>query len=268
MTNFSNQELKALQQLTGISDETQLFLGQLPEDLPVNLPFPNGAQMVGSLCINFRQFNILFDTSLSLDQVKTFYKQRLIEPEWQELIFTSPTYKGFQAAPVVVQTQVERNLRFRAVSKAIELNIQCSPCPDSTNQTSVTLMLAPLPYPEPLGVLDLPPFPPLADPPDATRLRSHGSTFDECASHVYLTSSLELSELFIHYANQFEDANWIESDRGQAGPTNMWGSWTIQTPQGQVWISHLNVIKLGGIQHQYIALARVSRQQPRPLDGG
>lgn len=66
------------------SDETQLLVGQVPADLPVELPLPLGSRVVGSLVRgNPRGISIVLDAAEPAEQVLEFYRERLSGAGWR-----------------------------------------------------------------------------------------------------------------------------------------------------------------------------------------
>ena len=65
------------------TQNAQLLPSQLPDQLPVAIPFPEGSRVLGSLIRNPESIDMLLDTYLSPEQVLTFYRQRMEALGWQ-----------------------------------------------------------------------------------------------------------------------------------------------------------------------------------------
>jgi hypothetical protein len=59
------------------TQNAQLLPGQIPDQLPVDIPFPEGGRVLGSLIRNPESITMFLDTHLSPEQALTFYTQRM-----------------------------------------------------------------------------------------------------------------------------------------------------------------------------------------------
>jgi hypothetical protein len=66
-------------------NDVQLLVGELPENLPVELPLPQNHQLLGSLILPQRRIKVVFDTEDNPEQVLRFYRSTLLPQGWQEL---------------------------------------------------------------------------------------------------------------------------------------------------------------------------------------
>jgi hypothetical protein len=250
MTQLSQNELEALQQLVAdlldLPNTMQLLIGRLPDQLPVELPIPDEAQLLGCLVANHNYFQIFLDVGLSLKQIKTFYRQHLLDAGWQEQSLIPAHKKGFMASLKSYQNQLNRSLKFRNESQEIELGIQVSPRSNPPGRMKLHLSLVQSPETEVFRNLKLPPFPVLEDPPQVVRLNSSGGSEMEYSSHVHLETELSSQALLFHYAAQFEQADWIQCDGGEDGAL-LWKSFSITDNKGQSWLGLLNIAKLGSV---------------------
>lgn len=64
------------------AEATQLIVGKLPVQLPVELPLPNGSWVVGSLVRNKKQTIIVLNTERYPKHVLNFYRKRLQANGW------------------------------------------------------------------------------------------------------------------------------------------------------------------------------------------
>lgn len=260
MMQLSGGILKAFQRLVGLADNTQILIGQLPDELPVELPFFDEAQLVGSFVIQPDYFRILFDVLLPLDETRNLYREHFLNLGWQEQELFPQDYKGFIAAPKVVQRRINQTTKFWHKQQEIELCLELNPCPDESQTTNLFLTFVKSPKSETLEVLKLPPFPPLENPPDVKRINSSGADSEGYSSHVHLLSNLKLHELLSHYSAQFEQNGWEVFGSGQDGVV-VWKSWTMKGIKEHDWVGLLNITQLGGVQDQFVIYVRVFRQE-------
>src|SRR5437899_3195928 len=80
------------------TQNAQLLPGQLPDQLPVDIPFPEGSRVLGSLISNPESITILLDTQLSPVDVLTFYRERMQAAGWQTTDNHRPHRRGFMSS--------------------------------------------------------------------------------------------------------------------------------------------------------------------------
>ena len=61
----------------------RLFLGKIPENLPVELPVPEQTQVLGTLARSEAHVEIVLESELTAEEVLRFYRTRLIALGWQ-----------------------------------------------------------------------------------------------------------------------------------------------------------------------------------------
>jgi hypothetical protein len=89
LLTFHHSLLVAGQQV----QEPQLLVGQLPPDLPVELPLPEGSRLLGSLAVENPM--IAIETHLAGEDVVTFYRERLTTAGWTVPEHFGPPQGGF-----------------------------------------------------------------------------------------------------------------------------------------------------------------------------
>lgn len=94
-----------VQRLLGLySGQAVLLVGKLPDKLPVEVPLPDGAEILASilrkssLTDQDNNIQIFIDTSQTPEQVKTFYQQRLQSSGWSSIDSNFASVKGFMTA--------------------------------------------------------------------------------------------------------------------------------------------------------------------------
>jgi hypothetical protein len=256
-------DLQALKLLFGLPGDTQILTGEIPASLVEDLPIPEGAQAIACLTIPSGGFHIVFSMIQSLEAAKAQYCQQLLEADWVEQKIPE-NYQGFNMSPKAVKNALDRSLKFHHPRHDLNLTVQINPRPESRELIGFSLTLVAATQPQPSSVFDLPPFPPLSDPPDAIRKISSGGTYAEYASYIHLSTALNLQALVSHYQRQLVEAKWTFRDSGQNGAL-AWQVWTIEDPQKRIWSGVLNITQLGGVDNQFVVYMRVSLStQPKP----
>ncbi len=65
-------------------NDVQLLAGKLPENMPVDLPIPDGARIIGSEVQEDKGIYIVLDVPLMPDQALDFYREALPSQNWTE----------------------------------------------------------------------------------------------------------------------------------------------------------------------------------------
>ncbi len=80
------------------TQNAQLLPSQIPDQLPVDIPFPEGSRVLGSLIRNPESISMFLDTHLSPEQALTFYRQRMQASGWQTTDIFRPHRGGFMSS--------------------------------------------------------------------------------------------------------------------------------------------------------------------------
>jgi hypothetical protein len=81
-----------------VVERPRIFVGRLPEAMPVEIPLPDGLDVVGSLLREERNpyddpsVEIVLDASIPAEQVLSAYRERMSAAGWSE-----PERRGFDA---------------------------------------------------------------------------------------------------------------------------------------------------------------------------
>ena len=204
------------------SDDLQLLVGQLPRDLPIELPLPQNCQLLGSLVVR-RRITVVFDTEDASEQIFRFYRKKLSEQGWQEFEYLSKA-GGFQEVttnrrlfcrgerePALIIYAFDLSERPTQVRLVLELDTQHSPC---------AVMLKPSNLPKLL--------PDLISPPQATyRVGStrQGKTDADSQATLELETNLTLLDVSAHYEAQLSEV-WMLNQSGHDGPL-AWSLWSF-----------------------------------------
>ncbi len=236
--------------------DPQLLVGQLPSDLPFDVPLPEGSLILGSLLRNAQQAEIVFDTTLPPGGVLDFYKERLLAAGWYEPTATlGPSEGGF------VHTGFPggaTSLLFCQSTRGPSLTVNAFKGKAGRTDVRLTVDRSPLSSPcaqrsrshRRMAEHDL--IPPLLPPLGARQMGGGGSWSDD---RVTSSASLETDEeipiltLSAHYATLFEQAGWTRLEEGDSGPV-AWHIWSFDE-ENEPWRGLFFVLKVPGMERAY-----------------
>ncbi len=273
--------VKRVERLLGFpSDTGQLILGRLPDHLPVHLPLPEGAQVIGSIVRSANNFQILLDVAQSPAQIKAFYQQQLLRAGWKQRKFSFGPNQGFVISPSDFGLWAANHTVFCQELQRASLLIETNSPPNAPTEVRLRLKgvksaTSTFDCVSSIEAFDLEPFPPLAplptlSPPpkvqvsslgsfSSVQLSSESSSSDQLSSSsVVLETQLDIQSLLTHYAAQFEQAGWKRRNSEQDGPL-VWSTWTMKDNKGLSWQGLLNITRIGGLSNRYIAYEQVWR---------
>jgi hypothetical protein len=235
------------------SEQVQLVVGALPDQLPFSLPLPDSANVIGALARSgqFGGTQVYFDTVLTEDEVFAFYEQALSGDEWQEL----PAQRGASGFVAPSQTSFTRCYRDEAalvvyayplgeqtaVGLYIQDDILYSPC--SGAQTNTNSLI------------------PLLQSPDGVRSTGGGSGVSATQQYVSsnLVTDLSVAELAAHYGEQLEAYGW-ERLSDEATESVASSTWRFTDEDGSDWSGVLAILNTGEASDERLALLQVAPQ--------
>lgn len=255
----------------------QLLVGQLPDNLPFELPIPEGSRVVGSLARSPEHIDLLLDVPLPPEQALAFYKERLQAAGWSELEqpMGMPQRGGFVHSSILAQhlnvyfckgprgpslhfSALREQAGFTDVRLDLNLDERESPCGQAARMRKQRMHRP--------GFEEL--IPPLV-PPAGARQRdgSGGGGSDSWYSTATLEADVDLATLTAHYASQLAQGGWTRTDAGSAGPV-VWHTWTFQDEDKEPWYGMFFMLKLPGKEREYFLYIRIEltdrRSGPRP----
>jgi len=253
------------------TQNAQLLPGQLPDQLPVEIPLPEVSRVLGSLIRNPESINILLDTHLSPEQVLTFYRQRMQDAGWQTTEIYRSNRGGFMSSGSRSQGGNETFYQgLRDPSLIVNALGSSSAWGDEGNRNRSGPALTVNAYTGRGNVTDVrlnlemnSPFPP--GPPPHMRGRPSRNTFgllpaleapeganqtggggggslNSAHSEATLETHHDLSTLSAHYKTQLEQAGCVLTEEGQNGPL-AWNTWTLKEDDEQ-WHGFLIILKV------------------------
>ena len=232
------------------TQNAQLLPGQLPDQLPVDIPIPEGSHILGSLIRNPESINIFLDTHLSPEQVLSFYRQRMEAIGWQTTDIFRPNRGGFMPAGARSRGGTET---FYQGLRDPALTIDSLDDDDNRNRSGPAFMVSA--YPGKGNITDvrlnldmnspLPPGPltrvrphrlrqtiillPTVEAPEKANLRFQGGGYSGNSTHAeaILETNFEIPMLATHYKAQLEQSGCILTEEGQGGVL-AWITWTLK----------------------------------------
>lgn len=258
-----------------VSGEKPLvFAGRLPEEMPFEVPIPDGFVLVGSA-----------------------FRDLLSGGEWEEDHLGEPGCGGFARGPRGFLMSLGRTLVRSRRGAPVDVPGLSTVFRDARRQTlivsaeergrtptDVRLRLitnrGPLHRrhpndPEALFVLPVLTPPPLARaseegvrtghlaPPFEARTTGgsyggHGLGHDGAFSFVALETELDLPAVTAHYTALLEEAGWSRSDEGIDGP-QAWTAWTFSDDEQSSWAAAFTALRLPASPRRYLLNLRADR---------
>lgn len=240
-----------------ISDP-QLLVGQLPGNLLVEIPLPEGSRVLGSLIRSQEHIDIVFDSDLSPEDVLSFYEERMSAAGWNDQEMMRPAHGGFvhtgfavsenrrvfcsdpQGAALTVSAYPGKHTG-SDVRLDLNASSEHSPCAQRTRMPSQVVHRG-------LGEL----IPALVPPKGARQQNGGGGGGrDRWHSFAMLETDRDLVTLATHYPMQLEKGGWVRSGIGQDGPV-AWSTWTFQDKEKEPWRGLFFIFKVPEREREYI----------------
>jgi len=220
--------------------ERKILIGSLPDDLPIDLPLPEGAQVIASVQEPSAFTQVILDTSQTPEEVEAFYTQSLIDLGWQ----TAP--QGDLGSGFVSRGGM--GAQFCLNENDAYLEVISVEMPDKPTDVRLNLQ-APVEY-YPCQEYD----PGYMDPgsrlipsleaPQGVQISgsgSGGSSEGSAYNTADLETSLSIDELLAHYNAQLEQAGWQLVDQGTSEVV-AWSAWKLLDEQSDEWGGNLIVM--------------------------
>jgi len=232
-----------------------LLPAQLPTDLPLALPTPPGARLVGSAVVHTRvrsaSWDVIYDAPASATNLNDFYATALPPLGWDVSVSENRPARGF--SPAVMGTP----LRGLFCANGASLLVNTGPTAAGTLFVRVHLeanggLCSQRVLPVASGQLGVAAdaLPGLAAP-GGVLLRPAGGSFsaDRATSDAIAATSMSAADIEASYARQLIDAGWTRVAGNASGPV-AWSTWTVPGP---------------GDLRGYLSVLEVSDQDRRDL---
>lgn len=233
----------------GQAQSADLLPGAVPADLPVMVPAPPGAKIVGSVTRKFggvsASWELAFDASGSADDLTAFYTMQLSGQGW-----TAPPARGVAAHGFAPATQISPPTgTFCRGNDGPYLAVNVVPTAGGVADLRVFVsassggicngMAAPAAAPGPLDRL-----PALATPAGVTITNPTGSVnTGKAVSEGVATTSATAVDLEAAYETQLTAAGWQKTGGTSASPFS-WSTWTL--PGDGNYQGYLSVLEVAG----------------------
>jgi hypothetical protein len=266
LLTFHHSLLVAGQQV----QEPQLLVGQLPPDLPVELPLPEGSRLLGSLAVENPM--IAIETQLAGEDAVAFYRERLTAAGWiaQEEQF-GPMQGGF-----VQSSRSDHSMAtFFTSDDRFMLMVMSAPAPGGRTTVQLTLQGEATEF-RPRMRPNRPDFmvvlPPIHGPKGAMQMPGGGGAGpDHVDTSATLESDLDLAAVSAHYLGELAHVGWQQLDAGASGPV-AWSTWSFTDQDSAAWQALLLILQRPGRHGEYAlgnyALTlRAERERDAPQSG-
>ena len=220
--------------------EKKILIGSLPDDLPIDLPLPEGAQVVASFQEPSAFTQVILDVPLTPDEIESFYTQTLTDLGWKPAPAHQPG-GGFVSSE-------DAGGRFCLGESDAYLEVRPLEAPEGLTDVRLNLQ-APVEYfacqEQDAGYMDAGShIIPSLEAPQGVQITSNGagSSSDGSAyNSADLQTSLSINELLLHYNTQLEEAGWKLVDQGTSEVV-AWSAWKLLDDQGDEWGGNLIVM--------------------------
>ena len=229
-------------------ENTKIFVGTLPDEMPVSLPMPEDARILGSVVKGEQGVDVVLDVNQTPEQVLDFYRENMADDNWSEIGGFEPA-GGF--APDVDRITLCRGAWNPSVTISayevedgltdVRLNVDTNPNWSPCRQSKILENW-------------MKPLPKLETTPDAEHLRD---CFSGSGSTVTSTATLETdmnsTALEEYYADQLKEANWTYIESGQCGPA-AWSTWKVMDEDGLKWNGQFIALEVPGTEKKRFVL--------------
>jgi hypothetical protein len=232
----------------------------VPDDLPAPIPLPDDAAIIGTVRQRttepgpVQRIDILLDTPLGVERVRSFYEDRLVQAGWSEVQMQGghPRAMGGFVHPAAAT-----GMALTATHAAgLRLMLDAHPAAGGTVATQVAMAAVVYPAGAPwmagralahmLDTVSYPHglLPPLHLPPGTSVIANmgRGSSTSDVGSAMDVETDLDPGALAAFFAPQLERAGWTRRDAGQDGALT-WSSWAVVDPAGAPWRGILHVLR-------------------------
>jgi hypothetical protein len=233
--------------------QTTIAIGELPEELPVEFPLPEGAVVFASVQSPY-DLQIMLDVPMDSADLIATYTQNLEEANWNQVpesaqsggfVSAAENWQIFcddqtQAALVLQyfrKSNQESEMRITLYTKDVEYMCDSQ---SMGGQDPASLML------------------PVLEVPAGALVTGGGSSSGggSAESSSDIQTDLSPKELSVHFSRQMEDAGWNSLDGGDEQRFS-WSSWEMKDEQDNPWNGTLIILKDPVDANRLFALMRV-----------
>ena len=224
-------------------DKPQLFLGELPTDLPAEIPVPEGMVLLGGLrrvrpWWGETDAQVILEAEAEPEGVYAVFREHLVGSEWNEKRRPLLERGGFVSTgsgtrslmfclsphgPALSVSAYRREARTEVRLRLDGFRRRDSPCSEDYDRHEYD---------------DRSVIPALFPPEGVVQISGGGgssSSSEENSAH--LRTGVSPAALVGHYSAQLEEAGWSRAGGGEEGPT-AWSGWTFEE-DGEGWVGTL-----------------------------
>ncbi|NJL19755.1 MAG: hypothetical protein HC895_01355 [Leptolyngbyaceae cyanobacterium SM1_3_5] len=241
-------------------------MGQLPDELPIELPLIEQGQVIASL--QYGQTSaILMQIPQPLLLIQNWYSNRLRALGWFQY---DADADAVERNSFVRTTQVRQPLNLPLIFcyRPVALTLALHTCVAAEHSTTVRLELAqeaaglPCQVDWERSIPNLLPLPLLVPPTDTAvppafaepyfNSRRAGGSEKDWYSKSQIQTALNGQALLAHYEEQLKQAGWTHQ-AGEARERLLWSVWTLQDRKEQVWQLTLSLVGDNNRYDRYVA---------------
>lgn len=247
---------------SGVGAGATLLLGQLPKDLPLDLPLPEGARVIGSVTNEVLGGAQLYLTlPFTPTQAIAYLTAELADDSFQPLKFPDDALDVFKPATLPQQAML------CSEPLGVSLSIHTAQSPDDASQSDVVIALTTyqddackaMLYPQTDGQKLLPSLiaPAGAQIGGGSGGGSGGSNTSAYAQ-INISIDLSASELAEHYNALLRQAGWTLLKQS-ASDDVAWSSWQFEDERQRVWAGTLTVSRPPAQANAFSVELRIER---------
>ncbi len=245
----------------------RILVGRLPEEMPVEIPMPEGFSVVGSLVRSEPDphgdptVEVVLDARMPAEQARDAYREQMSAAGWSEPERRGPRGGGFGFRPVGATALLCRSDRGPALF--LSAHEEQPDGRDAPTDFRLRLIMgsrhspcAPEPYYEPEFERIIPHL----EPP----LGSYqwpgggGGGTGDAYSTATLESDLDTAAIGAHYVAQLEEGGWSLSEEGRGGP-QAWSTWSFTDEDGQPWSGVFFALRLAESPRRHFLFVHMIR---------
>lgn len=235
--------------------ELSFYPGKLPDGLPVEVPIPDDAELIGSMVRGENEgFQVILDVPGKPENIVEFYREQLTEAGWVEKTEERRPGRGGGFTSTAFGPNAFFS-RYENKGPALSINIHA---PEENAPLGVRLGLEQEYRPRPLH--RGPEVLPVLEPPEGVRQRRsgggshHGDEYSSEDSEAILETGLDLGDLEAHYRDQLREAGW-ELQGKDVGKAYAVSSYTFTDEGGNPWKGLLVIHAVGENKRRIFLMA-------------